>query len=162
MRRFIRLTIVVLVASCGRPTPGSATHRELLLHSPELNQIMREMVNQPFSALAYLVLHRGDDTSGDGELDYSRLELPVATLRTGLRRVQTLAAPPVRTEEGRAVFFTYVESMATDAEALQGALEEHDDDEMRRLLARISDTCNDCHHFFRLDAATSENGMGFR
>ncbi len=39
-----------------------------LLHSPELNEIMKNEVNRPFSALMFLVFH-ADETSEDGELD---------------------------------------------------------------------------------------------
>lgn len=121
-----------------------------LLHSPELNDIMKNEVNQPFSALMFLVFHAND---GDGEqdgLDFNKIELPVTTLRRGISKVRAMLNPPVQTAEARAVFLTYVDAMVRDSEALTLAVASKDQGQMEGVLKKITHTCNDCHHFFRL------------
>ena len=120
-----------------------------LLHSPELNEIMKNEVNQPFSALMFLIFHAADASEG-GELDYARIGAPVATLRTGVSKVRAMLNPPVATAEAREVFLTYVDSLVRDAESLSQAYEGRDRSRMETLLKKITHTCNDCHHFFRL------------
>jgi hypothetical protein len=144
------LTLLALPLGCGG---GAAGQRDgappKLLHSPELNEIMKNEVNQPFSALMFLVFHSAED-SEDGELDYARIGMPVATLRAGISKVRAMVNPPVQTAEAREVFLTYVDSLVRDAELLTGAFEGRDRLRMERLLKKITTTCNDCHHFFRL------------
>jgi hypothetical protein len=58
--------------------------------------------------------------------------------------------PPVATAEAREVFVTYVDSLVKDSEALSKALAVKDRQQMETVLKKITNTCNDCHHFFRL------------
>lgn len=145
------LTLLALSLGCGGGVGeqrGDAPPPRLL-HSPELNEIMKNEVNQPFSALMFLIFHSGDE-SEDGELDYARIGAPVATLRTGISKVRSMVNPPVQTEEAREVFLTYVDSLVRDAELLGKAFEGRHRSRMEALLKKITNTCNDCHHFFRL------------
>lgn len=151
MTRLALPTVLALLLGCGGggasgPRGGEAPK---LLHSPELNEIMKNEVNQPFSALMFLVFHAAE-TSEDGELDYAQIGVPVATLRTGLAKVQAMVNPPVQTAEAREVFLTYVDSLVRDAEALSAAFDRRDRPRMENVLQKITRTCNDCHHFFRL------------
>jgi hypothetical protein len=150
MTRLAILTTLALLAGCGG---GASAQRgeapPKLLHSPELNEIMKNEVNQPFSALMFLVFHSGDE-SEDGELDYARMGVPVTTLRTGISKVRAMVNPPVQTTEAREVFLTYVDAMVRDAENLSRAFEGRDRPGMEQVLQKITRTCNDCHHFFRL------------
>lgn len=120
-----------------------------LLHSPELNEIMKNEVNQPFSALMFLVFHSAE-SDPDGELDFAEIEAPVTTLRTGIAKVRAMVNPPVQTAEAREVFLTYVDSLVRDSESLGQALAGKDRPRMEKVLQKITQTCNDCHHFFRL------------
>jgi hypothetical protein len=139
----------VLALGCGGGASAQRGDAPKLLHSPELNEIMKNEVNQPFSALMFLVFHSADE-SEDGQLDYAKIGRPVSTLRTGLGKVQAMVNPPVQTTEAREVFLTYVESLVRDADSLSQAYENRDRPQMERLLKKITNTCNDCHHFFRL------------
>jgi hypothetical protein len=153
MARLAILTLPALPAlllGCGG---GAAEQRAAapvrLLHSPELNEIMKNEVNQPFSALMFLVFH-SDEASEDGQLDFARIGMPVTTLRTGIAKVRAMMNPPVQTAEAREVFTTYVDSLVRDSELLSRALADKDRPRMESVLQKITRTCNDCHHFFRL------------
>lgn len=145
------LTLLALPFGCG----GGASEQRgepapKLLHSPELNGIMKNEVNQPFSALMFLVFHAADAGDDAGELDYARIGAPVRMLREGISKVRAMVNPPVQTAEAREVFLTYVDSLVRDSESLAMAFEGRDRPKMEQLLQKITHTCNDCHHFFRL------------
>jgi cytochrome c556 len=129
-------------ASVAQPTAAPAAKS---LHSPELNRVMKEEVNQPYSALVFLVFH------GEGELDYGATAAPSETLRGGISKVRYIAELPTETSEARAVFFTYLDNLALDAERFRGAVLQRDKPGMGSALSRIGKTCNSCHHFFRLE-----------
>jgi hypothetical protein len=144
------LSLLALLLGCGG---GAAEQRAGanvgLLHSPELNEIMKNEVNQPFSALMFLVFH-AEEASEGGELDFARVGAPVATLRAGIGKVRAMLNPPVQSAEAREVFFSYVDSLVRDSELLSQALARKDRPRMEGVLQKITRTCNDCHHFFRL------------
>jgi hypothetical protein len=150
-RLAILTTLALLLPSCGGGGAGGPRNGAVpkLLHSPELNDIMKNEVNQPFSALMFLVFH-GAEASEDGQLDFAKIEAPVTTLRRGITKVQAMLNPPVQTAEAKEVFLTYVGSLVRDSELLYQAYEGRDQPQMEKLLQKITITCNDCHHFFRL------------
>jgi hypothetical protein len=142
---------ISLGAGCGG---GSTEQAKLatpnLLHSPELNGIMKTEVNQPFSALMFLVFHADDADPDSTDLDYAKIMAPASTLRAGIAKVRAIVDPPVLTAEARAVFFSYVDSMVHDSTVLTNAVSQHERTGTEKMLTKISQTCNDCHHFFRL------------
>jgi hypothetical protein len=111
---------------------------------------MKAEVNQPFSALQFLVFHAQEANPTHNDLDYDRIMTPAAMLREGISKVRAIVDPPTLTQEGRAVFFTYVDSMVRDTDALTDAIGRRDRGRTEKLVGKISQTCNDCHHFFRL------------
>jgi hypothetical protein len=137
------LLLIVTTFGCGGKAPQSVEEPKLL-HSPELNEIMKNEVNEPFSALTFQVFH------SEGELDFARISLPASSLRLGIAKVRAIVNPPVQTDEAREVFFTYVDSLVRDSESLVTAASFRDRAKTEAALNRISDTCNNCHHFFRL------------
>jgi cytochrome c556 len=161
------LVLVIGLAACGG---GAASSRgsssssseggspKLLHSSPELNNIMKVEVNQPFSALQFLVFHAQEANPSSSELDYDRIMTPAATLREGISKVRAIVDPPTLTQEGRAVFFTYVDSMVRDTDALSDAIARRDRARTEKLVGKISTTCNDCHHFFRLKIEDTPSG----
>jgi cytochrome c556 len=141
------ILIAFLVATGCGSTPVQPTTPPLTrpLHSTELGRIMKEEVNQPYSALAFTVFH------SDNGIDYAALAAPAEALRAGIAKVRYIADPPAETSEARAVFFTFLDSLAVDAERFSVGFAQRDPQVMAAALGRISDTCNSCHHFFRLD-----------
>jgi hypothetical protein len=152
-RTFAALVLLVLWApllGCGgggAQKPGGLPPK--LLHSPELNDIMKNEVNQPFSALMFLVFHAAE-ASEDGAVDFEKIAVPATKMRNGIAKVRSMLNPPVRTAEAREVFLTYVDSMVRDSEAFTQAIAVKDRAKMETVLKKITHTCNDCHHFFRL------------
>src|SRR5829696_8838363 len=114
MRASVLFAMVGL--GCGgaasEQTPGTAPK---LLHSPELNGIMKTEVNQPFSALMFLVFHAAEANPNSNDLDFAKISIPASTLREGIFKVRAIVDPPVTTSEARAVFFTYVDAMVRDS-----------------------------------------------
>jgi hypothetical protein len=134
----------MLAFGCGGASKQSAPPSKLM-HSPELNGIMKTEVNQPFSALMFLVFHADGD-----DVDFARISVPVSTLREGIFKVRAVVDPPVMTAEARSVFFTYVDSMVRDSEQLSDAVRGRDRPRTEKLLTKISNTSTNCHRFFRL------------
>ncbi|HEX2687393.1 MAG TPA: hypothetical protein VHN14_12290 [Kofleriaceae bacterium] len=106
---------------------------------------MKDEVNQPYSALVFGVFH------SDNGIDYATIAIPLEVLRSGIARVRDIADPPVETNEGRSVFFTYLDSLAHDTEKFRSAVIRRDQPSMEAALVRIGKICNSCHHFFRLE-----------
>jgi len=142
--RSIVIACTVATGCSGEPTQSTIPAPAKMLHSPELHQIMKDEVNQPYSALVFNVFHSGN------EMDYAAIAIPVTVLRAGIAKVRDIADPPVTTNEARSVFFTYLESLARDAERFHNATVRRDRPSMEAALVRLGKTCNNCHHFFRL------------
>lgn len=108
---------------------------------------MKTEVNESFSALSFQVFHAEDD-----DLNYTAIRAPIARLRGGLSKIHAVLAPgTVASDEARTVFFSFVGNMERHAAVFADSLERKDRAEMTSSLSRIAKTCNDCHHFFRLD-----------
>jgi cytochrome c556 len=144
------LLITMLALGCGGAPQQAAAPPQNLLHSAELNAIMKAEVNLPFSALMFQVFHTADANPDSSDLDFVRISSPASTLREGIFKVRAFVDPPVLTAEARAVFFTYVDAMVRDSEQLSEAVARRDRGRTEKLLTKISETCNSCHHFFRL------------
>jgi hypothetical protein len=136
----------VAATGCGGdPAQSTTPTAARSMHSLELDRIMKDEVNQPYSALVFGVFH------GDNGIDYSAITIPAEALRAGIAKARDIADPPAATNEGRSVFFTYLDSLAHDAGRLQGAIVQRDQPSMEAALNRLGKTCNNCHHFFRLE-----------
>jgi hypothetical protein len=137
----------MIVTGCSAlpAQPSTLTATPKPLHSIELNRIMKEEVNQPYSALVFGVFH------GDNGVDYPGIATPLEALRSGIAKVRGIADPPAETNEARSVFFTYLETLAHDTEKFRSAVVRRDQPSMEATLVRLSKTCNSCHHFFRLE-----------
>ncbi len=149
--RAIPILGVVALAGCGsRPaseTPGPPSWG----HSARLSAIMKNEVNQPFSALSFAVYFAHDgELARDAEPPYPDIAQPTAALRAGLTKVRFLPDLPASTPEAREVFVAYIDGLLHDSDALADAIADRDRPRTEALLTKISVTCNDCHHFFRL------------
>ena len=119
------------------------------LHSKVLNEIMKNEVNKPFSKLAFFVFH------SNGEYDFAEIARATASFHAGVRKIRAFPDPPVQSQQGREVFATFLETLDRDCTRLSQAIAQQDPEQMQSLLGRVSRTCNDCHHFFRLDIEDS-------
>jgi cytochrome c556 len=160
--RMRRLVALALFLGCGSAQPKSTdpTFEEAepttekpppkdYRHSPVLNAIMKNEVNKPFSKLTFFVFH------SDGEFDFTEIAKTAEEFQQGVSKARGFPDPPVESEQGREVFGTFLEQLDRDAKKLTAAVGLKDARTMRASIARLSKTCNNCHHFFRLDIADS-------
>jgi len=117
--------------------------------SPILNAIMKNEVNKPFSRITFFVFH------SDGDYDWAEIGRNTTEFQAGIAKAKAFPDPPVESQEGREVFATFVENLESDAGKLASAISAHDARQTQAVIARLSKTCNNCHHFFRLDIADS-------
>jgi hypothetical protein len=143
-----RLMIALaLPLGCGSPaTPPVVTPaRAAVAPVSPLHEIMAAEVNDAYSALSFLVFH------AEGGPDFPAITARSEVLRGGFAKVRALPALPPQSDAAREVFFTYIDSIAGDADRFRQAIGARDHAQMAATLARIGRACNHCHHFFRLD-----------
>lgn len=146
----MRATLVasLLLGACARPA-APAPAGPAIESMAELALLMKDDINPPFSRLSFLVFH-GDEVEADADALRAELETNAALLGQALARLRALPSVPTRTEEGRAVFFTYADSVERATAQLGRAVAAGEQAQAAAQLERIADTCNSCHHFFRL------------
>jgi hypothetical protein len=159
----MKRVLAVVLLGCGgaQPTQSEAKFEEAkpvdvtkpppkdYRHSPVLNAIMKNEVNKPFSKLTFFVFH------SDGEIDFTEIAKTAAEFQQGVAKARAFPDPPVESEQGREVFGTFLEQLERDGKGFTAAVTQKDARGMKMLVARLSRTCNNCHHFFRLDIADS-------
>ena len=104
------------------------------------------------------MLFHGDGVEKDGKALQAELQQSAATLRTSIARLRVWPKVPAESEEARAVFYTFSESVDGQTGKLLAAIERADRAIAMRQLEQIADTCNNCHHFFRLNIEDSKGG----
>jgi cytochrome c556 len=146
----MRYLIAVLVIACSSPpaktpaSPAQAQGSATTAQSP-LDKLMRDRMNKVFSQLIFQVFH------ADGDPDFGALTQQASELRGTVDTVRHLPTPAViSSDEAREVFYTYNDTLQRDSDKFSTAVDKHDIDGMRSLLTKIGQTCNQCHHFFRL------------
>lgn len=129
-------------SSTSEKPPASPTDKK----QSELDKLMRERMNKVFSSLIFQVFH------AEGDLDFAAVNQGAGDLQQVVTTVRHLEMPAVVTsDEAKQVFFTYNDSLQHQADKFAEAVGRHDRANMEALLTNIGQTCNQCHHFFRLD-----------
>lgn len=138
----------VLVGACAGPGAPAAS-APTIDSMAELARLMKDEINAPFSRLTFLVFH-GAEVEADPVTLADELSRNAALLREAIGRLRALRQVPTRTDEGRAVFEAYTESVERSTTQLVDAIAAGAGGVAAAQLERIAETCNDCHHFFRL------------
>jgi hypothetical protein len=149
----MRNLVWLFVLACSKP---SAVSEPTTRSSPALNALMNEHVNPAFSKLSFLVFHA--DTMEDPDAARGALASTARELAAATTQLRTWDDPPVLSREGRDVFQTYSASVDGYAQKLVAAVASGDDGASRHALEQIAETCNNCHHFFRLKIEDSVVG----
>jgi hypothetical protein len=149
------LTILPFAAGCATapqppPKQSGATIRKL----EALGLLMKNHINPAFSKLVFLLAH-ADSMNEDPREVRSELTVAAATLRTAINRLRAWHDPPTESAEGRDVFLTYAASIDGLTTKLIDSIGRDDRPTALGQLETIADTCNNCHHFFRLDIEDS-------
>jgi len=144
------LPVLLTIAACAKPAPqqpaaGGAT----IAAVAELGLLMKNEINPSFSRLTFLMFH-GDSVESDDQSLVAELGRSASQLRGSIARLRAWRNVPAQSLEGRDVFFTYAESVDTMTEKLVVALSNGEQGAAETQLEAIADTCNNCHHFFRL------------
>jgi cytochrome c556 len=149
MKYFDLVLCIGLVATgCGGTTKASDTQRTKTTSakSPDIEKLMRTKMNTSYSQLVFLVFH------AEGDADYTKINEHTANLQDTVEKVMALTPPPVvASKEAREVYMTYNETLKRDAARFAAAVAQKDPDSMQSVLTRVGDTCNACHHFFRIE-----------
>jgi len=143
----------LFVIACSKPATVAAPARP---SSPALNKLMNEQVNPAFSRLSFLGFHA--DTQDDPEAARAELATTSRRFAAATAQVAAWADPPVQSAQGREVFQSYAVTLDRDARRLVEAIASGDDATTTSLLEGIAATCNNCHHFFRLEIKDSVVG----
>lgn len=137
----------MIATACSAPAPKPATTTAAATGSAQspLDKLMRDRMNKVFSQLIFQVFH------ADGDPDFAALTQQAGELRSVVDSVRHLPTPTVvSSDEAREVFYTYNDALQRDSDKFSVAVDHHDVDSMKSLLTKIGQTCNQCHHFFRL------------
>jgi cytochrome c556 len=139
------IMLVICAVSCSSSASKGATAPTAKEQS-DLDKLMRDRMNKVFSALIFQVFH------AEGDLDFAAVNQQALDLQQVVVSVRNLEMPAVVTsEEAKQVFFTYNDALQRQADKFVDAVGRHDRANMEGLLTTIGQTCNQCHHFFRLD-----------
>jgi cytochrome c556 len=144
--KLLVLCLLSILGACSQEPPAEA---------PPTNQVtplgflMKNEVNPTFSKLVVLVFH-SDTLEMEPEAVKAELQRAGQTLKNALARVREWNDPPTQSSEGREVFYTFANSVDRATQRLVAAIEGDDIEAAATELEQIANTCNSCHHFFRL------------
>lgn len=142
-------SLAATLLACGAPgtaKPTTTSQTAAPQKSPELGRLMRTKMNAAYSQLVFLVFH------AEGEPDYAKIDEHTGQLREAVENVMSLTPPPVvQSEEARSVYMTYNETLRRDSARFAQSVALKNRDDMGALLTKVGETCNACHHFFRIE-----------
>lgn len=147
------LALVLFVACPKAPVPSSAD-RPSDAAMAALAALMKNQVNPAFSKLTFLVFH-GEEMQEDPNTVRLEMQRAATILRGSLGQLRDWREPPTQSTEGKDVFYTYAMSVDRQAETLLDAIQRRDGATTVTQMQDMADTCNNCHHFFRLDIEDS-------
>jgi hypothetical protein len=153
MRRLAFACVLLVGCPKAAPPPKPAKTAQMA----ELGKLMKDQINPAFSKLSFLVFH-GEDMVEDPVALKTELRSLAAGLRKSIGRLLVWKHPPTESNEGRDVFFTYASSIDKMTGQLESAIAGDDVQSAARTLEQIAKTCNNCHHFFRLEIKDSVVG----
>ncbi len=153
-----RLAALALLVGCSAPAAPPRTVTPTIGSSKELQALMKEQVNPTFSKLTFLAFHA--EEMEDTVSARRQMAEQATRLSSAFARLRDFRTPPTQTPEGREVFFAYAQAVDGYAQKLVGAVATNAEADVQKHLESISKTCNDCHHFFRLDIEDSVVGPG--
>ena len=120
----------------------------------ELAALMKNEINPAFSKLTFLVTH-GEELEEDSAAMMLELRQAASTLQSSISKLRTWKTPPTDSAQGREVFYTFATSVDASTGRLVDSIVAGDESAATAHLEQIADTCNNCHHFFRLDVEDS-------
>lgn len=150
-----RLSLALVLAGCPKaPSPMTEQTRPSDASMTALAALMKNQINPAFSKLMFLVFH-GEELQEDPTAIRMEMQRFATVLRQGMGELAAWREPPTQSTEGKEVFFTYSANVDKQTQTLFDAIERRDAVVAEKQMQEIADTCNNCHHFFRLDIEDS-------
>jgi cytochrome c556 len=137
---------MVLAACTKAPVPAT---QQPDAGMAALAALMKNQINPAFSKLTFLVFH-GEEMQEDVNAVRTEMQRAATTLRGSISQLRDWQELSNQSDEGRQVFNTYATSVDRQAQKLFDAIAGKDNDTAASQMQEIADTCNNCHHFFRL------------
>ncbi len=142
------LALVLLLTACAS-TPPPATERPAQAGMTELAALMKNHINPSFSRLTFLVFH-GDELQENATNLRTEMQQTVTVLRRAVGELRDWRELQTQSAQGRDVFNAFATNVDRQAQQLFDAIDRRDADGTEKQMQDIADTCNNCHHFFRL------------
>lgn len=143
-------TVALLLAACTKsPTPPTTVEPPKDAQMAALAALMKNHINPAFSKLTFLVFH-ADELQEDPNSVRAEMQRTAMVLRGSIGKLRDWKEIPSESAQGREVFYTYAANVDRQAQQLFDAIERRDHDTAATQMSDIADTCNNCHHFFRL------------
>lgn len=143
-----RVLLAVFLAACTK-APMPSTDPQPDAGMAALAALMKNQINPAFSKLMFLVFH-GDELQEDPNAVRTEMQRSARNLRASIGELRDWKELSTQSAEGREVFFTLAANVDRQAQTLFDAIERRDQDTAAAQMQEIADTCNNCHHFFRL------------
>jgi hypothetical protein len=147
------IALALALTACPKPAPQTAAPGD----TPGVTALailMKNRINPAFSKLTFLVFH-GDELQEDPNAVRMELQRTANLLKGSVGELKEWREPPTDSTEGREVFYTYTANVDQQARQLFDAIERHDAAAAQTQMQDLADTCNNCHHFFRLKVEDS-------
>jgi hypothetical protein len=143
-----KLVAAALLVGCAKPPAAGGAHDGPTIRKLEaLGNLMKNEINPAFSKMVFLLAHAEME---DPQAVRNELGVAGANLRISIGKLRQWHDPPTESAQGRDVFLTYASSIDTMTVKLIGSIDRDDRRKALVELEEIADTCNNCHHFFRL------------
>ena len=149
-----RAMFALVLTACAKAPVPATEQRPSDASMTALAALMKNQINPAFSKLMFLVFH-GQDLQEDQNAIRSEMQRFATILRSGMGELAVWREPPTQSTEGREVFFTFSANVDKQTQTLLEAIERRDNATAEQQMKDIADTCNNCHHFFRLDIEDS-------
>lgn len=145
----------LVLSACAKPAvPSTSQDRPSDAAMAALAALMKNQINPAFSKLTFLVFH-GEEMQEDPNTVRIEMQRAATILRGSLGELRDWREPPTQSAEGKDVFYTYAVSVDRQAQTLLDAIDRRDGGATQTQMQDMADTCNNCHHFFRLDIEDS-------
>jgi cytochrome c556 len=144
-----RRALVALVLAACTKSQVPATDPAPDAGMAALAALMKNQINPAFSKLMFLVFHE-EDLQEEPTAVRAEMQRYAQLLRTSIGELREWKEPPTQSAEGREVFYTFSANVDRQAQQLFAAVERRDRASAEAQMQEIADTCNNCHHFFRL------------
>lgn len=143
-----RAAFALVLTACAK-APAPPTERPSDAGMAALAALMKNQINPAFSKLTFLVFH-AEELQEDPNVVRMEMQRTATLLRVSIGELREWKEPPTQSREGRDVFYTFAASVDRQAQTLFDAIQKRDPDTATAQMQDMADTCNNCHHFFRL------------